>query len=73
VKKLSEIIHRWRKYHLIVRARRKLENRDSYELTDDMGNNIDNMPSNRRQKHQPSVIIPNHFEVGIKQPDQPGV
>jgi uncharacterized protein YjiS (DUF1127 family) len=73
VEKLSEIIHRRRKYHLIVRARRKLENTDSYELIDDLGINSDNMPSNSRLKHQPAVIILNHFEVGIKQLDQPGV
>jgi uncharacterized protein YjiS (DUF1127 family) len=71
--KLSEIIHRRRKYHLIVRARRHLENKNSYELTDDLGINSDNMPSNSILKHQPVVIILNHFEVGIKQSDQPGV
>jgi hypothetical protein len=66
VENFSEIIHRWRKYHLIVKAHRQLENRDSYELTDDLGINSDNMPSNNRLKHQPAVIILNHFEAGIK-------
>jgi hypothetical protein len=66
VEKLSEIIHRRRKYHLIARARRHLENRNSNELTDDLGINSDNMPSNSRLKHQPAVIILNHFKVGIE-------
>jgi hypothetical protein len=66
VEKLSKIIHRRRKYHLIVRALRYLENRNSNDLTDDLGINSDNMPSNSGLKHQPAVIIPNHLEVGIE-------
>jgi hypothetical protein len=73
VEKLSEIFHRWRKYHLIVRARRYLENRNSSELTNDLGINSDSMPSNSGLKHQPMVIILNHLEVGIEQSDQPSV
>jgi hypothetical protein len=73
VKKLSEIFHRRRKYHLIVRARKYLENRNSNELTDDLVINSDSMPSNSELKHQPSIIILYHFKVGIEESDQPGV
>jgi len=73
MEKLSEIIHRRRQYHLIVRAHRQLENRDSYELTDDLGINSDNMPANSGLKHQPMVIVLHHHEVGIEKSNQPGV
>jgi hypothetical protein len=69
MEKLSEIIQRRRDYHLIVRAARHLENRNSYELTDYLGINSDSMPSNNGLKHQPAVIILNHLKVGIEQPD----
>jgi hypothetical protein len=73
LEKLSEIIHRWRQYHFIVRACRQLENRDSYELTDDLGINSDNMPANSGLMHQPAVIVLHHLEVGIEKSNQPGV
>jgi hypothetical protein len=66
MEKLSEIIQRRRDYHLIVRAARHGKNRNSYELTDDLGINSDSMLSNNGLKHQPAVIIPNHLEVGIE-------
>jgi hypothetical protein len=66
MEKLSEIIHRQRKYHFIVRARRHLENRNSNGLTDDMGIISDSMPSNSGLKHQPPIIILNQFEVSIE-------
>jgi hypothetical protein len=49
------------------------KNRNSFELTDDLGINSDSMPSNNGQKHQPAAIILNHLKVGIEQPDQPGL
>jgi hypothetical protein len=66
VEKLSEIIHRWRQYHLVVRAHRQLENMYSYELTNDLGINNDNMPANSGLKYQPAVIVLHHLEVGIE-------
>jgi hypothetical protein len=48
MKELSEIIQRIREYHLIIRAARNLENRYSYELTDDLGINYDSMPAYNR-------------------------
>lgn len=73
MEKLSEIIQRMRDYHLIVKAAKHRKNRNSYELTNDLGINSDSMPSNNGLKHQCTVIILNHLEVGIEQPDQPGV
>jgi hypothetical protein len=66
MKEFSEIIQRRRDYHLIIRAARNLENRYSYELTDDLGINIDSMPTYSGLKHQPTVILLNHLEVGIE-------
>jgi hypothetical protein len=61
MEKLSEIIHRRRKYHLIIRARRYLENRNSNDLADDLGINSDNMPANSGLKHQSTVIVLHHL------------
>jgi hypothetical protein len=69
MEKLSEIIQRRRDYHLIVGVARQLENRNSYELTEDLGVNSDSMLSNNGLKHQPTFIILNHLKVGIEQPD----
>jgi hypothetical protein len=66
MKEFSEIIQRRRDYHLILRAARNLENRYTYELTDDLGINSDSMPAYSGLKHQPAVIILNHHEVGIE-------
>jgi hypothetical protein len=73
VEELSEIFQRWRQYHLIVRAHRQLENRNSNELTDDLGINSDSMPKSSGLKHQPVVIVLHHLEVGIEKSNQPGV
>jgi hypothetical protein len=45
----------------IVRARRQLENRNSNELTDDLGINSDNLPANSGLKYQPAVIVLHHL------------
>jgi len=50
-----------------------LENRNSNELTDDLGINTDSMPMNCGLKHQPAVIVLYHLEVGIEKSNQPGV
>jgi hypothetical protein len=55
-----------RDYHIIIRATRNLENKYSYELTDDLEINNDSMPTYSGLKHQPAVIILNHLEVGIE-------
>jgi len=66
VEEFSKIFHRWRQYHVIIRACRQLENRNSNELTDDLGINSDSMPKNSGLKHQPAVIVLHHLEVGIE-------
>jgi hypothetical protein len=73
MKEFSEIVQRRRDHHLIIRATRNLENRYSYELTDDLGINSDSMLAYNRLKQQPVVIILKHLEVGIEQSNQPGV
>jgi hypothetical protein len=69
MKEFSEIIQRKRYEHLIIWAAMDMENRDSYELTNDLGINSDSMPSNSELKHQPVVIILYHLKVGIEQPN----
>jgi hypothetical protein len=66
MEELSKIIQRGRKNHLIIRAARQLEDRNSYELIDDLGINSDDMSCNSGLKHQPSVIVLHHFKVGIE-------
>jgi hypothetical protein len=66
MKEFSEIIQRMRNYHLIIRAARNLENKYSYELTDDLGINSSSMPAYSGLEYQPAVIILNHLEVGIE-------
>jgi hypothetical protein len=66
MKKFSEIIQRRRYDHLIVWAARNLENRHSYELTNDLGFNRDSMSIYSGLKHHPAVIILNHLEEGIE-------
>jgi len=73
MKELSKSIQKRRDYDLIIRAARNLENRYSYELTDDLGINSDSMPAYNILKHQPAVIILNHIELALELPDQPGV
>jgi hypothetical protein len=64
MKEFFEIIQRRRYDHLIVRIARDMENRHSYELTDDLGINDDSMSIHSGLKHHPAVIILNHLEEG---------
>jgi hypothetical protein len=73
VEELSKIFYRRRHDHLIVRASRYLENRNSNDLAVDLGINSDNMPKNSGMKHQPVVIVLHHLEIGIEKSNQPGV
>jgi hypothetical protein len=73
VEELSKICHRWRQYHFIVRAHRQLENKNSNELTDDLGINSDSMPKNSGLKHQPAVIILHHTGASMKIPPMIGL
>jgi hypothetical protein len=53
IEKFFEIIQRRRYYHLIVRAARDLENKHSYELTNDLGINSDSKPIHSGQSIAP--------------------
>jgi hypothetical protein len=66
MEKFSEIIQRMRDYHLIVRVAKDLENKHSYELTDDLGINSDSISIHRGLKYHLAVIILNHLEEGIE-------
>jgi hypothetical protein len=72
VEELSKIFHRRRKHHLIIRTARQLEDRDSDEVTDDLGINSDDMASNGGLKYHRTIIILYHLKVGIEKPDKPG-
>jgi hypothetical protein len=73
VEELLKIFHRRSQDHLIARASRYLENKNSNDLVDDLGINIDNMPKNSWLKHQPVVIVLYHLEIGIEKSNQPSV
>jgi hypothetical protein len=73
MEKFLEIIQGWRKHHLIVWAGRNLEHWDSYDVTDDLRINSDEMACNGGLKHQSVIIVLHHFQVGVEQLDQSGV
>jgi len=72
MKKLSEIVHRGRKHHLIIGTAEQLKDWYSYEVTDDLGINSDDMPINGVLQYQPTLIILCHLKVGIEESDKPG-
>jgi hypothetical protein len=57
MEELSEIVHRGRKHHLIIRTAKQLKDWYSDEVTDDLGINSDDMPVNSGLKYQPMVIV----------------
>jgi hypothetical protein len=46
MEELSEIVHRGRKHHLIIRTAGQLKDWYADEVTDDLGINSDDMPVN---------------------------
>jgi hypothetical protein len=46
MEELSEIIHRGRKHHLIIRTAEQIKDWNAYEVTDDLGINSDDVPVN---------------------------
>jgi len=72
MKELSEIVHRGRKHHLIIRTAGQIKDWYAYEVTDDMGINSDDVPVNSRLQYHPTIIILRHLQVGIEESDQPG-
>jgi len=69
MEELSEIVHRWRKHHLIVRTGRPIKDWYPDELTDDLGINSDDVSINSGLQYHPTVIILSHLKVGIENPN----
>jgi hypothetical protein len=57
MKELSEIVHRGRKHHLIIRTVGQLKHWYADEVTDDLGINSDDMPVNNGLQYQPTIIV----------------
>jgi hypothetical protein len=61
MEELSEIVHRGRKHHLIIKTAGQLKDWNSDEVTDDLGINSDDMPINSGLKYQPMIIVLRHL------------
>jgi hypothetical protein len=73
MEEFPEIIQGRRKHHLIVWAGRNLEHWDSDDVTDDLRINSDDMAYNGGLKHQSTIIVLHHFQVGVEKFYQSGV
>jgi hypothetical protein len=69
MKELSEIVHRGRKHHLILRSTGQIKDWNTYEVTDDLGINNDDVPVNSGLQYHPTIIIMRHLQVGIEESD----
>jgi hypothetical protein len=65
LEEFPEIIQGRREHHLIVWAGRNLEYRDSDDVTDDLRINSDDVACNGGLKHQSTIIVLHHFQVGV--------
>jgi hypothetical protein len=72
MEELSEIFHRGRKHHLIIRTAGQIEDWNAFEVTDDLGINSDDVPVNNGLQYHPMIIILRYLQVGIEESDQPG-
>jgi hypothetical protein len=72
MEKLSEIVHRGRKHHLIIRTAGQIKDWNAYEVTDDLGINSDDVPINSGLQYHPTIIILRHLQVGIEESDKSG-
>jgi hypothetical protein len=61
------------KHYLIVWASRNLEHWDSNDVTDDLRINSDDMTYNGGLKHQSTIIVLHHFQIGVEEFYQSGV
>jgi hypothetical protein len=71
MEELSEIVHKGRKHHLIIRTAGQIKDWNAYEVTDDLGINSDDVPVNSGLQYHPTIIIMRHLQVGIEESDQP--
>jgi hypothetical protein len=69
MEELSEIVHRGRKHHLIVRTGRQIKDWYSNELTDDLGINSDDVAVSSGLQYHPTLIILSHLKVSIEESD----
>jgi hypothetical protein len=69
MEKLSEIVHRWRKHHFIVRTGRQIKDWYSEEPTDGLGIYSDDVSINSGLWYRLMLIILSHLEVGIEELD----
>jgi hypothetical protein len=69
MEELSEIVHRWRKHHLIVRTGRQIKDWYSEEPTDGLGIYSDDVSVNSGLQYRLMLIILSHLKVGIEEPD----
>jgi len=65
---LSEIVHRGRKHHLIVRIARQIKDWYPEEPTDGLGIYSDDVAVNSGLQYHPMLIILCHLKVGIEEP-----
>jgi hypothetical protein len=72
MEEFSELVHRGRKHHLIVRNGREIKNWYPNEVTDDLGIHCDDMPVNGGLENHPTLIVLSHLKVGIEESDEPG-
>jgi hypothetical protein len=68
-----EIIQGRRKHHLIVWAGKNLKYWDLDDVADDLRINSDDVACNSGLKHQSTIIILHHFQVGVEELYQSGV
>jgi hypothetical protein len=73
LKEFPEIIQGRRKHHLIIWAGRNLEYRDSDDVIDDLRINSDDVTCHGGLKHQSTIIVLHHFQVGVEELYQSGV
>jgi hypothetical protein len=73
LKEFPEIIQGRRKHHLIVWAGRNLEHWDSDDVTDDLRINSDDVACHGGLKHQSTIIVLHHFQIGVEKLYQSGV
>jgi hypothetical protein len=69
MEELLEIVHRWRKHHLIVRTSRQIKDWYPDELTDDLGIYSDDVSVNSGLSCHPTLIILSHLKFSIEEPD----
>jgi hypothetical protein len=69
MEELLEIVHRWRKHHLIVRTSRQIKDWYSEEPTDGLGIYSDYVSVNSGLQYHPMLIILKHLKVGIEESD----